>query len=69
MGADGSCLSISDTHVLRSLGPEVDGQEGRRFVVGSWRDGSYDFGYFGTLDRLDRSRRATSTELKDWVRG
>lgn len=70
-GSKGEVLSISDTHVLRARGPvEVDGS--RRVAVASWRDLSFDFAFIGVLrpgGRIDPLRKASSDEMKDWIKG
>lgn len=64
LGADGTVLSISDTVVLGAR--EVDSD---RIAVASWRDGQFDTGYIGHLERgIARVEAATSTEMKAWIK-
>lgn len=69
-GSKGEVLSVSDTHVMRARGPVgLDGA--RRWAVASWRDLKFDFAWIGIIKdgRLTIDRRATSDEMKDWIRG
>ena len=69
IGSDGSCLSISDTHVVKARGPvEVDGST--PFVVASWRDGKFDFAYIGIFKngRLSPTK-VDATTMKNWIKG
>lgn len=69
VGADGSVLSISDTHVVKARGPrELDG--GLPIAVASWRDGKFDFAFIGTIkdNRLD-PHKVDATTMKNWIKG
>lgn len=67
LGAKGQVLSIDDQHRLSALGPAVD--SGQRFVVGSWRNMEFDFGYIGVI-RGDKvyPEHASSTAIKDFIK-
>lgn len=60
LSAKGTVLSISDSILLKA---RVD--DATRFVVASWRDGGYDFGY---AIAGKAPRRVNATELKDFIR-
>jgi len=63
-GSRGELLSISDSLVI---GGVYNVDTTKRWVVGSWRDGKFDFAYAGTGNRLHR--KINATEMKDWIRG
>ena len=67
LGARGQVLSIDDQHRLSGLGPVVD--NGRRFVVGSWRNMEFDYGYLGVI-RGDKVYPdfGNSTALKAFIK-
>jgi len=69
IGADGSVLSTSDSHVVRARGPaRIDGTV--PVAVASWRDGSFDFAFVGVIaDGRLRAEKVDSASLKKWIKG
>jgi len=69
VGAKDKVLSISDVIVLGARGPaRLDGTV--PVVVGSWRDGKFDFGYIGVIqDGRLSPRKVDATSMKNWIKG
>lgn len=67
VGANGECLSISDTIVLGARQSGLD--DGYRIAVASWRDGSFDFAYTGVVKGgIVATTAANSNALKAWIK-
>lgn len=67
LGSKGEALSVSDSHVVRARALRLDGSVD--VVVGSWRDGKFDFAFVGTFkDGLLDSQKADSTAMKNWIK-
>ena len=67
VGANGECLSISDTIVLGARQTGLD--DGYRIAVASWRDGAFDFAWTGVVKgNVAHTDRANSNALKAWIK-
>lgn len=74
IGANGECLSVSDTIVLGASRPArcwAGGFDvGTRIAVASWRDGKFDHAFIGTIrDGALNPQLVDATTMKRWIKG
>lgn len=69
LGSKDQVLSVSDSVVLGARGPaRLDGSV--PVVVGSWRDGAFDFALTGLISGgRCTTTRVNATEMKNWIKG